>query len=503
MAKSASISPAVEAGRFLATGIGGAELDSTTLALLEEVRPLGVVLFARNLPTTEAVLSLTEGLKSCRGLDIIAVDHEGGRVDRMPEGFTRFPPPLEIAGRADPGLVREVGRAQARELRAAGFNVNFAPVVDVLTNPANPVIGDRAFGTTPEMVIHNAIPYMQGLVEGGILGCPKHFPGHGDTEVDSHLDLPKVSHDLRRLRDIELRPFAKAIAQGARMIMVAHIVCESLDNANPVTLSPTVIEQLLRGHLDFDGVAIADDLEMQAITDHHEIGEAAVAAVNAGCDMLLVCQTTEAVAQVHATLTRAIEKGEIARARLDSAERRRQKLLKRIARLGRGGSTDRSAIGASEHKRLAERLIPALALATMLTASVAMAGQPASPREVFLAGTDYEVEIAPPPPPTEEAAKEPDHGQEETPAASSRAKAPDGPWLSLQVGAFRHLKAARQLKEKLSENFSDVYISGGDSGGKPLYRVRVGKFQSEAALARDKQKLRAAGHPSFRIQDKR
>ena len=132
-----------------------------------------------------------------------------------------------------------------------------------------------------------------------------------------------------------------------------------------------------------------------------------------------------------------------------------------------------------------------------------MAGQPASPREVFLAGTDYEVEIAPPPPPTEEAAKEPDHGQEETPAAPSRTKAPDGPWLSLQVGAFRHLKAARQLKEKLSENFSDVYISGGDSGGKPLYRVRVGKFQSEAALARDKQKLRAAGHPSFRIQDKR
>jgi beta-N-acetylhexosaminidase len=227
------------AGRYLIVGIdpeGTGDL-APCLALLDEVRPLGVVLFTRNLPSLEATLALTAALAEHSPGLLLAIDHEGGRVHRLPEPFTKFPPMLTLARSGDPGLLREVARAQADELRAAGFHVNFAPVLDVHTNPVNPIIGDRAFGTTPEEVTHHALPYLQGLTEGGIIGCGKHFPGHGDTSVDSHLELPRVDHNLDRLRSLEFVPFARAIAQGVAMIMTAHILCPALDANVPASLS--------------------------------------------------------------------------------------------------------------------------------------------------------------------------------------------------------------------------------------------------------------------------
>ncbi len=349
---------AATAGKLLMIGLERPELDREATDLLEEISPLGVILFARNMPGKAEVLTLTATLHDLDPGLIVAIDHEGGRVDRCPEGFTRFPAALRMAAHGDPHLLKEVGKAHARELRAAGFDLNFAPVLDVHTNPDNPVIGDRAFGTTPEEVIHNALPYAMGLAEGGILACAKHFPGHGDTAADSHVDLPKLaaqSHTLSRLRGLEMKPFARAVAQGLPMMMTAHIVCEALDAERPATLSPQVIDALLRRELGFRGVIVSDDLEMAAIAEHYEPGQAAVEAILAGCDLLLCCRRPGFIRQAHAGLAAAIENGIIARGALAAIDKRRSKLLSRLRKL-RKFAVDPDAPGCAAHRSLAARL---------------------------------------------------------------------------------------------------------------------------------------------------
>jgi len=346
------------AGRLLIIGLTGPELDPEAEALLHHVDPLGVVLFRRNIQSVGQLKDLTRRLAEFRPDMLIAIDHEGGRVHRMPPDFTHFPPSLVMARNGDPGLMREVAHAHAAELRDAGFNLTFSPVLDVHTNPANPIIGDRAFGTTPEEVVHNALPYMQGLAEGGILACGKHFPGHGDTSVDSHLELPVLpaaTHPLERLRTLELRPFARAIAQGVPMIMTAHVICDALDPKAPATLSRRVIEDLLRTELGYDGYVVSDDLEMKAIVDHYSVGRAAVMSIVAGCDGCLVCATPSRIYEAHEALTNALESGEITIASAANAARRREKLLAKSRRLARIPITA-GAIGAAAHTALSSRL---------------------------------------------------------------------------------------------------------------------------------------------------
>jgi len=345
-----------EASRFLVVGVdeqGDGDLAATR-EFLSEIDPFGVILFARNMPDCQSLLALTAAVAATVPAALLCIDHEGGRVDRLPRPFTHFPPVLQMARRGDPGLLREVARYQARELRAAGFHVNFAPVLDIHTNPDNPVIGDRAFGTTPEEVIHNALPYLQGMTEGGIVGCGKHFPGHGDTRSDSHLELPYVDHDSDRLSQVEMRPFARAIAQGIPMIMSAHVVYRALDPELPASLSAKVIDGWLRRALGFGGVVVSDDLEMRAIADRYSIGEAAVQAVLAGSDVVLVCKTAALVYEAREALATAIAEGRIGRATLAAAERRRRKLVQRVAKLGKIVA-ERDAIGAQEHASLASR----------------------------------------------------------------------------------------------------------------------------------------------------
>ena len=349
---------AVAAGSLLIIGLPGPDLDAETRALLDEVAPLGVILFRRNITSTAQLKDLTARLREWRPDLLLAIDHEGGRVHRMPADFTHFPPSLVMARHGDPGLLREVGVAHAAELRAAGFNLTFSPCLDVHTNPDNPIIGDRAFGTTPEEVIHNALPYMQGLVEGGILTCGKHFPGHGDTSVDSHLALPTLAaatHGIQRLRTLELRPFARAIAQGLPMIMTAHVVCEALDPGVPATLSSRIIDGCLRRELGFGGYIVSDDLEMKAVADHYSVGRAAVMSLKAGCDGCLVCATPSLIREAHEALTRAIADGEIPAAALASVARRRDKLLSRAKKLGRV-AVPAGAIGAPTHAALNQKL---------------------------------------------------------------------------------------------------------------------------------------------------
>ena len=345
-----------EAGRFLIVGFPGPDAWdlSEVLDFVNEITPFGVILFARNAPDAEAVCRLTAELHAHRPELLVSIDHEGGRVDRLPPPFTRFPPMLEIARLGDPGLIREVARCHGAELRAAGIQLDFAPVLDVFTNPENRVIGDRAFGTTPEEVIHNALPYAQGLAEAGLLSCGKHFPGHGDTVMDSHVDLPHVSHSRERLRSLEMAPFAAAVRQGIPMIMTAHVVCESLDAENPASLSRTIIDGHLRGELGFRGTVVTDDMEMNAIADRHEFGEAAAKAVHAGNDLLLVCNTPELVRKAHTGIAAAIQDGRIGRATLSDARMRRKKLLSRARKLARVRENP-DAIGCSAHRELASR----------------------------------------------------------------------------------------------------------------------------------------------------
>ncbi len=341
----------LSAGELLIVGLESSPLDSESIELLDEVRPLGVILFARNMPDRDTLERLVADLLERDPGGIVAVDHEGGRVDRLPAGFTKFPPALHMARCGDPGLLREVGLAQARELRAVGFNVNFAPCLDIHTNPDNPIIGDRAFGSTPEEVSHHAIPYMQGLAEGGMISCGKHFPGHGDTDLDSHHDLPFVRHDKGRLMDVEMRPFAQAINQGVPMIMSAHVVYPALDEELPASLSPKVIKEHLRARLKFGGVIVSDDLEMSAVSARYTMEDTAAMAVNAGSDVLLVCKTPALIREAHGGLSRRIQEGELDAGQLAGAAKRIKKLKGRIRKNCRI-PTESDVIGCEEHNRL-------------------------------------------------------------------------------------------------------------------------------------------------------
>lgn len=267
----------------------------------------GVVLFGRNIESDSQLFALARELASLfadadaaraepRGAPIFAVDQEGGAVQRVrPPAVAAVPrvQPMRDAVQAlkgDEGALEALGHAMGQGLRAFGFNVDFAPVLDVDTNPANPIIGARAFGTTPERVIATALPFARGLERAGVAWCGKHFPGHGDTDLDSHLALPKLGHDRARLDAVELAPFRAAVAAGASMLMSAHVVFEALDAALPATLSARVIPEVLRRDLGYDQVVVSDDLEMAAIRDHYDVATIARGLAAADVDLALVCR---------------------------------------------------------------------------------------------------------------------------------------------------------------------------------------------------------------------
>jgi beta-N-acetylhexosaminidase len=205
--------------------------------------------------------------------------------------------------------------------------MNLAPVLDVDTNPANPVIGARAFSSDPARVATCAVAYAAGLRDGGIHACGKHFPGHGDTSVDSHLDLPRLPHAMERLEAVELVPFRSAIHSGIEAIMTSHVLFEALDPGVPATLSRTVITGLLRERLGFDGLVITDDFEMQAIADRFEMGEAAVQAIEAGCDLILACHRIDRQRRIIEAIAQAITSGRIPESQIRKSQKRLQRLL--------------------------------------------------------------------------------------------------------------------------------------------------------------------------------
>jgi beta-N-acetylhexosaminidase len=268
-------------------------LEERDRALLADLRPAGVVLFKSNFvhdqpyeQWLETHRQLIADVRSVVGRDrlLIAIDHEGGRVCRTPAPITRFSYAAKWARQAGP-----VGRAMGVELASLGINLNFAPVLDIHSHPDNPVIGPRSFGTTGEQVSAAALAFMAALQSAQVLACGKHFPGHGNTDKDSHHELPVLHEDLASLRTRELKPFRAAIEAGIPMIMTSHLLLPKLDPNEPVTLSRRFNHDLLRGELGFKGVVVSDDIGMRAISRLFEDPRTAVRLFLAGTDLMMVC----------------------------------------------------------------------------------------------------------------------------------------------------------------------------------------------------------------------
>jgi beta-N-acetylhexosaminidase len=262
----------------------------------------------------------------------------------------------------DTGLAERFARALASELKAVGITLDYAPVLDIHTNPKNPVIGDRALAEEAEAVARLGSAIVRAMQSEGIAACGKHFPGHGDTAADSHLELPLVEHPPERLREIEFLPFKAAIEAQVATIMTAHVFVPALDESRPATLSPAIVTDVLRRELHFDGVILSDDLEMKAIANQYAVPAAAVMAIEAGCDGMLICSGDHAtqVAALEAVI-HAVEGGAIRVARIDDALLRQRRAKERFLASAVGarplsGRALRAAIGRDEHRAIAEEM---------------------------------------------------------------------------------------------------------------------------------------------------
>jgi beta-N-acetylhexosaminidase len=319
------------AARLFTVGFHGKAVSAELSDLL--ARGVGsVVLFSRNVGEPAEVVELTNAIKRRAARPIpIALDQEGGKVARLRRGFTELPAMRALGEIGSAPLTRELGALIGRELRAVGFDLNYAPVLDIDTNPDNPVIGSRSFGRTPELVGKLGVALAAGLSSEGIAACGKHFPGHGDTHQDSHLALPRLSHSLERLQRVELQPFAAAIAAGIPSLMTAHVIFEPLDPHYPATMSRAVLHELLRERLKYDGLVVSDDLEMRAIADHYGVEEAVLRGVDAGVDQFLCCHTAELAHRAIDAVVQAVERGRISREQLATANRRIETFTARYA----------------------------------------------------------------------------------------------------------------------------------------------------------------------------
>lgn len=342
-------------GQMFIVGFEGYEPNDSLRKMIMNNYVGGVILFRRNIKNPEQLLGLINSIKSINSVDIadtgaipaddtamrntvdtsngcgripifISVDEEGGSVSRMPVQYKAIPSCLSIGKINDAELSYNIGGLLAKEVKSVGFNMNFAPVLDIWSNPQNTVIGDRSFGSTAEIVSSLGVQTMKGLSGGGVIPVVKHFPGHGDTVVDSHIGLPEVEYNMERLKSFELVPFQAAIENKADAVMIAHILMNSIDAENPSTLSKAVITDLLRDRMGFDGVVITDDMTMGAILKNYNVGDAAVKSVAAGSDIILVCHGFDKQQEAIDALRAAVNVGVIPEERINESVYRILKL---------------------------------------------------------------------------------------------------------------------------------------------------------------------------------
>jgi beta-N-acetylhexosaminidase len=342
--------------RMFCIGFDGYDLSAQTRRLVAR-GVSSAALFGRNVHSPRQVAELCGGLKSAAAgrSFLTCIDQEGGRVRRLRDGFTHVPSMRALGQTGDAGLAQDVGRVLARELRAVNIDLNFAPTLDVDTNPANPVIGDRSFGASGELVSRMGTALIRGLQESGVAACGKHFPGHGDTSQDSHFDLPRLPHPIERLEEIELPPFKAAVEAGVAMIMTAHVVFEPIDPDYPATMSRKVLHGILREEMGFDGVIISDDLEMKAISANFDIGEVVTRGANAGVDLFAICHDADLQNRAIDALMQAVQRGEVPRERIAEANRRLDALMGRYAKPAHRVS-DFDPLNCLEHRAVVERI---------------------------------------------------------------------------------------------------------------------------------------------------
>lgn len=317
-------------GQMLIIGMDGYEIDDNAKKMIEDKYIGGFILYSSNVKDPKQLLNLINDLKKTNELNqiplFISIDEEGGRVSRMPSEFKKFPTNKEIGKVNSKELAYEIGRVISKQIKGFGFNMNYAPVLDINSNPKNPVIGNRAFGSDKDIVEKLGISTMKGLQDGGVISVIKHFPGHGDTSVDSHKNLPVVDIDLRRLNEFEIIPFKNAINNGGDAIMVAHILLTKIDPENPSSLSKTIITDILRKQLDYEGVVITDDMTMGAIVKNYTLEDATIKSVNAGSDIVLIAHGYENSLSVLKALKEAVGNEVISEERIDESVYRILKL---------------------------------------------------------------------------------------------------------------------------------------------------------------------------------
>lgn len=316
-------------------GIRGKSVTASERALFREYQPAGVILFKRNIASVRQLIDLINELKSLVKAHplLIGVDHEGGRVFRLPSPFSQLPPArawTTQASQRNKNFIQKTAQAVAQQIKRVGFNLNFAPVLDVDTESCNPIIGDRAFSEDADKVACVAAAYIKGLQGAGVIACGKHFPGHGDTTADSHVDLPIVTTSRSVLHKRELVPFKRAIRQRVAMIMPAHVLYTHLDPDTPATLSKKILQGLLRRSLGFKGVVVSDDLCMSGIARLGLLEDLAVEAFRAGIDVPLVCQSLERHGDVLENFCQKVSGNRFLKKRFRESQRRLHILRRRF-----------------------------------------------------------------------------------------------------------------------------------------------------------------------------
>lgn len=312
-------------GQMIFAGIKGKVMTNETEKIISTHQVGGIILFKDNLKKANQSVTLLNAIKQENSNNkvplFLGIDEEGGRISRLPE-LTKLPTNEEIGFRNDASFSYGIGKLLGKQLSAFGFNLDFAPVLDINSNPENPIIGDRSFGKDAQKVSELGIQTMEGIQSEQVIPVIKHFPGHGDTAVDSHKELPIIQKSLKDLQGLELIPFKKAINQGTEVVMTGHILLPKIDPTYPASLSEKIIKGILRKQLGYEGIIITDDMTMKAIVNTFEIGEAAVSAVKAGNDIVLVAHDYANVIKAKDAILQAVKTGEISEQRIDESVNR-------------------------------------------------------------------------------------------------------------------------------------------------------------------------------------
>lgn len=321
----------LDIGELILTGIAGHSLSSDSRQFLSDAKIGGVIYFAHNYQNPSQIQEFSRQIQETRS-DLplwIATDHEGGRVQRFRQGFSLIPKAADIAKTGSAALAFEIAELMARELKTVGVNLNYSPVADITTNLSNPVIGDRAFGFTAEEVSKFVSAVVRGHLTQGIVPCLKHFPGHGDTSVDSHFDLPRVDTPLETLEAREFKPFLRGMKSKCPMVMSAHVLNPTIDPDRPATFSRKTMTGILRDRLGFKGIISTDDMEMHAVSKTFGAEEAPVLAIEAGCDVVIY-RSEPASRIAYESLVKAFESGRLSKERIQESLKRIRGVKKKL-----------------------------------------------------------------------------------------------------------------------------------------------------------------------------